>query len=46
MTYLAMPVAYEKLLKLLQVRSDFRTPAGNIRYLEKLKLEVIYGSSR
>jgi ABC-type bacteriocin/lantibiotic exporter with double-glycine peptidase domain len=42
LTHLAMPVAYEKLLNLLQVRSGFGTPAGNIRYLEQLKLEIIY----
>jgi ABC-type bacteriocin/lantibiotic exporter with double-glycine peptidase domain len=42
LTYLAILIPYERLLELLQVRSGFGTPAANVRYLEKLELEIIY----
>jgi ABC-type bacteriocin/lantibiotic exporter with double-glycine peptidase domain len=42
LTYLSRPVAYARLLKLLQVKSGWGTPAANIRYLEKLNLDIIY----
>ncbi len=44
LTHLSLQVAYERLLKLLQVRSGYGTPASNIRYLETLDLEVRYQS--
>ena len=42
LTNLSLRVTYEDLLKLLQVRSGYGTPASNIRHLETLNLEVNY----
>ncbi|MCQ3974871.1 MAG: hypothetical protein DPW09_15630 [Anaerolineae bacterium] len=42
LTYLAIPVTYKRLLRLLRVKSDAGTLAANIRHLEQLNLEVIY----
>ncbi len=42
LTHLAILVPYERLIELLQVKSGYGTPAANIHYLGKLKLEVIY----
>jgi uncharacterized protein YvpB len=44
LTNLRLRVTYEHLLKLLQVRSGYGTPASNIRHLETLNLEVNYRS--
>lgn len=42
LVYLNILVTYEHLLKLLQVKSGFWTPAANIRHLETLNLQVSY----
>lgn len=42
LTHLNLRVTYERLLNLLQVRSDFGTSASNIRQLETLNVEVNY----
>lgn len=42
LTYLGFSVAYEHLLKLLEITSRIGTPAYNIRKLEKLHVSVIY----
>lgn len=43
LTYLALPVNYNRLLKLLQVRPDIGAPSFNIRRLKTLGVvEVIY----
>lgn len=42
LTYLNIAVTYERLLKLLQVRSGLGTVAANIRHLETLNLTVTY----
>ncbi|MCQ3977964.1 MAG: hypothetical protein DPW09_31440 [Anaerolineae bacterium] len=44
LTHLNLPVTYERLLKLLQVRSGFGAPASHIRHLETLNVEVSYQS--
>lgn len=44
LTHLNLPVTYERLLKLLQVRSGFGTPASHIRHLETLNVEISYQS--
>jgi hypothetical protein len=44
LTHLNLLVTYERLLKLLQVKSGFGTPASNIRHLETLNVEVSYQS--
>lgn len=42
LTYLAIPVTYQKLLKLVQVKSGIGTPVAHLRFLEQLNLEVVY----
>ena len=42
LTYLGFTVAYNRLLKLLQVQPPIGTPAFNIRELEQLGLTVVY----
>ena len=44
LTHLNLLVTYERLLKLLRVKSGFGTPASNIRHLETLNVEVSYQS--
>jgi len=42
LTYMGRYVSYERLLKLLRVRSNIGAPASNIRLLEKLDVQVLY----
>ena len=44
LTYLGLPTAYRRLLKLLQIQPQIGTPAPNIRHLEKLGLTVVYNT--
>ena len=42
LTYLALSVNYNRLLKLLQVKPDIGAPSFNIRQLKTLKVDVTY----
>jgi len=44
LTYLGQPVAYEHLVKLLNVRPEIGAPASNICFLVKLGVQVRYQS--
>ncbi|MCL4303972.1 MAG: C39 family peptidase [Anaerolineae bacterium] len=42
LTYLAIPVSYQKLLKLLRVKSGIGTPVAHLRSLKQLRVEAVY----